>query len=159
LAYADDIALLAKNEDEMKGMIRTLERFVARKKLEVNVGKTKIMRCRKGGSRKRKVRWNWDGEEIEEVDRYTYGLEIWGWKGREEMERIQERYLRWVLGVSRRVGGYLVREELQRDQLESRAGLRAWSYEKRIEGGGGSIAWRCRMEMRKRIRAGRGLVG
>ncbi|CAD6216017.1 GSCOCG00011230001-RA-CDS, partial [Cotesia congregata] len=90
----------------------------------------------------------------------SYGVEIWGWKGREEMERIQERYLRWVLGVSRRVGGYLVREELQRDRLESRAGLRAWSYEKRIEeGGGGLIAWRCRMEMRKRIRAGRGLVG
>lgn len=46
----------------MKGMIRTLERFGARKKLEVNVGKTKIMRCRKGGGRKRKVRWNWEGE-------------------------------------------------------------------------------------------------
>ncbi|CAD6215388.1 GSCOCG00011178001-RA-CDS [Cotesia congregata] len=33
----------------------------------------------------------------------SYGVEIWGWKCREEIERIQERYLRWVLGVSRRV--------------------------------------------------------
>lgn len=90
-------------------------------------------------------------------------MEIWGWKGREEMERIQERYLRWVLVVSRKVGGYLVREELQRNRLESRAvelQVLTWSYEKRIEeGGGGLLAWRCRMEMRKRIRAGRGLVG
>ncbi|CAD6233755.1 GSCOCG00012307001-RA-CDS, partial [Cotesia congregata] len=52
--------------------------------------------------------------------------------------------------------GYLVREELQRDRLEDKAGMRAWGYEKRVEeGGGGQIAWRCRMEMRKRIRAGR----
>ncbi|CAD6208881.1 GSCOCG00010703001-RA-CDS, partial [Cotesia congregata] len=64
----------------------------------------------------------------------NYEVEIWGWKCREEIERIQERYLRWVLGVSRRLAGYL-------------------------EGRGGQLAWRCRMEMRKRIKAGRGLVG
>lgn len=56
LAYADDIVLIAKNEDEMRGMIRILERYVARKSLEVNIGKTKIIRCRKGGGRKKKVR-------------------------------------------------------------------------------------------------------
>ncbi|CAD6237894.1 GSCOCG00012500001-RA-CDS, partial [Cotesia congregata] len=65
----------------------------------------------------------------------SYGVEIWGWKSREEIERVQERYLRWILGVSRRVAGYLVR------------------------GGGGLIVRRCRLEMRKRIKAGRGLVG
>ncbi|CAD6201948.1 GSCOCG00002867001-RA-CDS, partial [Cotesia congregata] len=66
-----------------------------------------------------------------------YGVEIWGWKRREEMEKMQERYLRWVLGVSRRVAGYLVREELQRDRLEAKAGMRAWGYEKRLEEGRG----------------------
>ncbi|CAD6237892.1 GSCOCG00012499001-RA-CDS [Cotesia congregata] len=58
LAYADDVVLLAREEDEMRGIIRTLERFVEKKKLEVNVGKTKVMRCRKEGGRKKKVRWN-----------------------------------------------------------------------------------------------------
>lgn len=24
-----------------------------------------------------------------------YGVEIWGWKEREKLERIEERYLRW----------------------------------------------------------------
>lgn len=58
------------------------------------------------------------------------------------------------------MAGYLVREELQRDRLEAKAGMRAWGYEKRLEEGrGGKIAWRCRMEMRKRIKAGRGLEG
>ncbi|CAD6216275.1 GSCOCG00011331001-RA-CDS, partial [Cotesia congregata] len=152
LAYADDVVLLAKEEDEMREMIRTLERFVEKKRLEVNVGKTKVMRCRKGGGRKKRVRWEWNGREIEEVSSYTYlgylirtngeqgdhvresvekgarilgqiwgigkrkfgndwarrvwlfdrlvwsvmsyGVEIWGWRGREEMKRVQERYLR-----------------------------------------------------------------
>lgn len=56
LAYADDVVLLAKEEDEMRGMIRTLDRYISGKGLEVNTRKTKIMRCRKGGGRYRKVK-------------------------------------------------------------------------------------------------------
>ena len=26
-----------------------------------------------------------------------YGAEIWGWRERREIERLQERYIRWVL--------------------------------------------------------------
>lgn len=48
----------------------------------------------------------------------SYGVEIWGWKGREEVEKLEKRYLRSVLEVSRRVAGYLVKEELQRDLLK-----------------------------------------
>ncbi|CAD6227173.1 GSCOCG00011943001-RA-CDS, partial [Cotesia congregata] len=122
LAYADDIALMARDEEEMRGMIRTLERYVERKKLEVNVAKTKIMRCRKGGRRRKKIHWmmakgarilgqvwsigkrkfgdDW-ARRIWLFDRLVwsvmcYRVEIWGWKRRGEMESIQERYLRWV---------------------------------------------------------------
>jgi len=42
----------------------------------------------------------------------SYGVEIWGWKEREGMERLQDRYLRWVLGVEGRTPGYLIREEV-----------------------------------------------
>lgn len=35
----------------------------------------------------------------------SYGVEIWGWKLREGVERLQERFLRWVLGVERSVLG------------------------------------------------------
>lgn len=49
LAYADDVAVLAEDEEGMKGMIARLEKYLDGKGLEVNVDKTKVMRCRKGG--------------------------------------------------------------------------------------------------------------
>lgn len=51
------------------------------------------------------------------------------------MEKMEERYLKWVLGMDRRTGEYLVREKLQRDKLRERARRRAWGYEKRLEEG------------------------
>lgn len=51
----------------------------------------------------------------------SYGVEIWGWKERSGIEKIQDRFLRWVLGVERMTAGYLVREELQRETLKGRA--------------------------------------
>ncbi|CAK9801077.1 Retrovirus-related Pol polyprotein from type-1 retrotransposable element R2 (Fragment) [Anthophora plagiata] len=218
LAYADDIAVLAEDEEGMKGLVGRLERYLDGKKLEVNVEKTKVMRCKKGGGRRRRVRWRWKGKEIEEVRNYkylgyvmtangrqeehvrermrkgvvamrqvwgigkrkfskdwgrrvwlfdklvwavmSYGVEIWGWREREEMEKVQERYLRWVLGVDRTVPGYMVREELQREELRGRAGMRAWGYERKLsEGRGGYLARKCWREMRERARKNRALEG
>lgn len=48
--------LIAEGEDEMKSMIERLEGCVDRKVLEVNVEKTKIMRFKKEGRRKKKVK-------------------------------------------------------------------------------------------------------
>lgn len=28
-----------------------------------------------------------------------YGVEIWSWRAREGLERLEERYIRWILGV------------------------------------------------------------
>jgi len=53
LAYADDLVLLTKKEEEMRSLIERLEGYLDRKKLEMNVGKTKIMRCRRGKQRER----------------------------------------------------------------------------------------------------------
>lgn len=68
-----------------------------------------------------------------------YGVEIWGWKERKELEKIHERFLKWVLGVKRRIPGYLVREEVQRDLINSRAGNRAWEFEEKLAEGKESI--------------------
>lgn len=54
MAYTDDIVVVAEDENEMKGMIGKLEKYLDGKGLEVN---TKIMRCKKGGGRWRKIAW------------------------------------------------------------------------------------------------------
>ena len=214
MAYADDIAVMAENEGAMKGMIRVLEKNVVKKGLQVNVEKTKVMRCRKGGGRQKKIVWKWENKDIEEVKMFKYlgyvvmangkqrgqiedrvkkgmvvmrevwgigkrrfgkdwarriwmfdrlvwavlgyGVEIWGWKEREEIERVQDRFLKWLMGVGRCTPGYMVREELQREKLKGRAGLRAWGYERKLEEGrGGELARLCWSEMRERAKEGR----
>lgn len=60
-------------------------------------------------------------------------MEIWKRKKREGVERLQERYLRWLLRVKRHTLGYLIKEELQREKLKSRTGMRTWEYGKAWE--------------------------
>ena len=43
---------------------------------------------------------------------------MWGWKEREEVERVQERYVRWSLGVDWRTPGYMVREGNEEKEVE-----------------------------------------
>lgn len=53
MAYADDVAIVAKvDKDGLKRIIKGLEKYVDRKDLEVNVEKTKVMKCRR-----RRVGW------------------------------------------------------------------------------------------------------
>ena len=77
-----------------------------------------------------------------------YGAEIWVWREREEMKRLQKRYIRWTLGVDWKTPGYMVREEAQRDKLRTRAGKRAWKFEEKLkEGRGGELAIKCWKEI------------
>jgi len=209
LSYADDMVLLAEEEDEMRSLMGKLEGYLDRKRLELNVSKTRIMRFRKGGGRKKKVRWRWKGRAIEEVKEFTYlgytvqcnggqeaqvrerlkrgaavmgkvwgigkrrfkgdwgrmcwlfdalvwpvigyGVEVWGWKERGALEKLQERFLKWVLAVEWRTPGYVVREEMKRGKLRERAGIRAIGFEKRLaEGRGSDLARKCWEEMKVR---------
>ncbi|XP_018393041.1 PREDICTED: uncharacterized protein LOC108772084, partial [Cyphomyrmex costatus] len=54
-----------------------------------------------------------------------YGVEIWGYREWKEVEALQEKYLRWILGVDRVTPGYIVREELRRNKLRIETGWRA----------------------------------
>lgn len=53
LQYADDIVLMAEEEDEMRSMVEWLEGYLDRKGLEVNTEKIKILRFRRGRMNKR----------------------------------------------------------------------------------------------------------
>jgi hypothetical protein len=57
LAYADDMVIMADKEEELKSVMERLENYLDRKKLELNVGKTKIIRFRKGRGRVKKRVW------------------------------------------------------------------------------------------------------
>jgi hypothetical protein len=63
-----------------------------------------------------------------------YGAEIWGWKEQKEVERVQEKYLRWVVGVARETPGYIVREECKRNKLRVKARKRAEKFEDKMDG-------------------------
>lgn len=70
LAYADDMMMLA--EDGMKGLIGVMERYLDGKGLELNTKKTKVIRCKRGGDRWKKMRLHWKGKELEEVKKFKY---------------------------------------------------------------------------------------
>jgi hypothetical protein len=192
LAFADDMVIVAKSEREMKEMMRNLEKYVRKKKLEVNVEKTKMMVFSKRKRKNEESEWKWEESKIERVSEFKYlgytfneratvraqvrevvrkankvvgcvwgigermwggefgrrmmmfesmvesvlmyGAEIWGWKEQEEVERVQEKYLRLVLGVDRETPGYIVREECKRSKLRVKAGKRAAKFEDRMGG-------------------------
>jgi hypothetical protein len=148
LAFADDMVIVAKSEKEMKEMMRNLEKYVRKKKLEVNVEKKKMMVFNKRKSKNEESEWRWEESKIERVGEFKYlgyifnerdtdkaqvrevvrkankvvgcvwgigerkwvcefgrrmmmfesvlmyGAEIWGWKEQEDVERVQEKYLR-----------------------------------------------------------------
>jgi hypothetical protein len=53
-----------------------------------------------------------------------YGAEIWGWQEQEKVERVQEKYLRGMLGVDRETPSYIVREECKRNRMKVKAAKR-----------------------------------
>ncbi|KAJ3620664.1 hypothetical protein MTP99_004593 [Tenebrio molitor] len=62
-----------------------------------------------------------------------YEAEFWGWKEQEEVEKVPEKYLRWVLGVDRKTPGYIARKECKRSRLRVKAGKRAAKFEDKKE--------------------------
>ncbi|XP_011160748.1 uncharacterized protein LOC105196488 [Solenopsis invicta] len=115
LAFADDLVLLAEDEEGMRAMMARLKRYMIKKGLVVNVEKSKGL-----------------GEKNLDVDMlvddygvWGMGVEVWGWRKRDQMEKVQEKYLRWLLGVNWRILGYMIKVELQREKLRTRAERRA----------------------------------
>ena len=79
-----------------------------------------------------------------------YGAEIWGWEERKEIEGIHERLIRSTLGVDWKTPGYMIREEVKRDKMRTRAGRRAWKYEEKLwKGEGSEIVRECLKEIKE----------
>jgi hypothetical protein len=72
---------------------------------------------------------------------WMYGSEIWEWKKQEEVEKVQKKYLRWVLkylrwvlGVDRETPGNIVSEECKRNRMRVKAGKRTAKFEDKMDG-------------------------
>lgn len=53
-------------------MLSRLEWYADKKGLEVNPEKTKVMRFKKGGGRRKIIDWRWKGKKLEEVKEFKY---------------------------------------------------------------------------------------
>ncbi|KAJ3652033.1 hypothetical protein Zmor_018034 [Zophobas morio] len=81
---------------------------------------------------------------------FMYGTEIWGWREYEEIERVQEKYLKWTLGLEKYTPGYIVREETKGEKMRVEAGKRAVGFEEKFsERGDCKILQECWKEIRK----------
>ncbi|XP_024875876.1 uncharacterized protein LOC112457185, partial [Temnothorax curvispinosus] len=84
--YADDIVMVARNRDALIDMMSTMKRFLKERKLELCTDKTKIVVF----NSKRK-----EGKESV----MAYGVEIWGWEEKVELEKIMMDYIRWIFSI------------------------------------------------------------
>ena len=57
---------------------------------------------------------------------------MWGWKKREEIGRLEEKYMKWILGVEKTAPGYIVMEELKRTERTKAMMERAMRWKERL---------------------------
>jgi hypothetical protein len=72
LAFADDMVIVAKGEREMKEMMRNLGKYVRKKKLEVNVEKTRMMVFKKIKRKSDESERKWEESKIKRVSEFWY---------------------------------------------------------------------------------------
>ena len=72
LEYADDIVVVAEEEEGLREMMRVLIGYLEGKKLELSANKSKVMVFKKGGGKEKERIWWWGEEKIEEVKEYNY---------------------------------------------------------------------------------------
>ena len=71
LLFADDTALVADSEDKLKQLVYEFGKLRERRKLKVNVSKSKVMRCTKNANVGR-LNVLLNGVALDEVDKFNY---------------------------------------------------------------------------------------
>ena len=71
LIFADDTALVADSEEKLCRLVSEFGRVCERRKLRVNVGKSKVVRCSRYGNGDR-MHVILNGEPLEEVDCFKH---------------------------------------------------------------------------------------
>ena len=72
LLYADDIIIFSESAEGLQTGLDILKDYCDKWKLIGNTNKTKIMIFRKGGTLRRHLNFEYNGENIEIVKKFTY---------------------------------------------------------------------------------------
>ncbi|XP_053596255.1 uncharacterized protein LOC128668113 [Microplitis demolitor] len=142
MKYADDVALVADTEEELRGMLKELERYTEENKMEVNVEKTKILICRNGGRKKKGKKWMYKGSEVEEVKEFKYlGYHFTtrnsAGKQKKELAQKAQKATNAVWGVIKRSKKNSMRDRMYLMNTVARTvalyGVEVWGWEKSEE--------------------------
>lgn len=79
-------------------------------------------------------------------------MEIWGWTEYSEIEKIQNKFIKWTLGLDRQAPSYLLLQETNRGKLKVETGKRAIKYQKRIRSSWNSLRIESLNEIEKKPR-------
>ena len=98
LLFADDRALVADSEEKLCRLVSEFGRVCKIRKLRVNVGKSKIVRCSRMHCNRGRMHVILNGEPLEEVDCFQYkGSQVAADGGceRDVIRRMNEGYRAW----------------------------------------------------------------
>ncbi|XP_029676802.1 uncharacterized protein LOC115243745 [Formica exsecta] len=84
----------------------------------------------------------------------SYGVEIWGWEEKKELERVMLDYVRWLFRLEFCTPRYLMSRELGLKKLRIEWGIISWRYEEKIRGME-EIRWVKKCWMEKEVNRGR----
>ncbi|XP_071572662.1 uncharacterized protein [Temnothorax nylanderi] len=115
IAYADDMVLLAKSEQELREMIRRFKRYLERKGLYLSPEKSKVMVFERGGGGRSRREWKWGDENIEEVKEMKYLGYVMQKNGGSE-KHIEDRMRRATIAMKQiwSIGERLFKEDFGR---------------------------------------------
>jgi hypothetical protein len=65
-----DFVIVVKSEKEMKEMMKNLGKYLRKKKVVMNVEKTKIMVFNKRKGKNEDNEWNWEEKKIEQLNEF-----------------------------------------------------------------------------------------
>ena len=60
-----------------------------------------------------------------------FGADVWGWNVEERLDRIQRRYVKWILGLDMTTSNYILIEECKLIEIKEKALKRAARYEEK----------------------------
>lgn len=92
--------LVARNEEDLKGMLKRFRRYLSKKRLTLNVEKSKIIVFENGEGRKKRREWRWGEEIIEEVTEIKY-LEYIMQKNGGAEKHVIERFKRAMIAMKK----------------------------------------------------------